>query len=316
MDRMAFMGIVARRSPPPGILAMTDTLHASHAAGSAISAHAHADAASRDAALARRYGAEAVPPAGPWNATIAGLLDHRSVRGYRTNDTLPAGTLETLVAAAQSAATSSNLQTWSVVAVDDRAVRADLAKLANGQAHIEHCPLFLVFVADLSRNRRIGERGGATLAGLDYLETYLVAAIDAALAAQNAVIAAESLGLSTVYIGALRNDPARVAALLGLPPGAMGVFGLCVGRAADGAAGEVKPRLPQPAVLFRDRYAAGGEAELVAAYDPRMEAFSRRNEMSAARWTTRVIARLADAAALSGRDRLAAILRGLGFPLR
>ena len=286
---------------------MTDTPYASTASAG--------DPALRDAAFARRYGADAMPPAGPWNEMIAGLLDHRSVRAYRP-DALPAGTLETLVAAAQSAATSSNLQTWSVVMVEDRAVRAELAKLANGQAHIVQCPLFLVFVADLARNRRIGERGGASLGGLDYLETYLVAAIDAALAAQNAVVAAESLGLSTVYIGALRNDPARVADLLGLPPGTMGVFGLCVGHAAEGAAGEVKPRLPQQAVLFRDRYEAGGEADLVAAYDPRMEAFSRRNEMSAARWTTRVVARLADAAALSGRDKLAGILRGLGFPLR
>jgi nitroreductase len=286
---------------------MTDTPYASTASAG--------DPASRDAAFARRYGADAMPPAGPWNEMIAGLLDHRSVRAYRP-DALPAGTLETLVAAAPSAATSSNLQTWSAVMVEDRAVRAELAKLANGQAHIVQCPLFLVFVADLARNRRIGDRGGASLGGLDYLETYLVAAIDAALAAQNAVVAAESLGLSTVYIGALRNDPARVADLLGLPPGTMGVFGLCVGHAAEGAAGEVKPRLPQQAVLFRDRYEAGGEADLVAAYDPRMEAFSRRNEMSAARWTTRVVARLADAAALSGRDKLAGILRGLGFPLR
>ena len=71
----------------------------------------------QQAALAARYGA-AAPAAGPWNATIAGMLDHRSVRGYRP-DALPAGTLETLVAAAQSAATSSNLQTWSVVSVED-----------------------------------------------------------------------------------------------------------------------------------------------------------------------------------------------------
>ena len=53
-------------------------------------------------ALARRYG-HALPPAGPWNETVASLLDHRSVRGFLT-DPVPAGTLETLIAAAQSAA--------------------------------------------------------------------------------------------------------------------------------------------------------------------------------------------------------------------
>jgi nitroreductase len=54
---------------------------------------------------------------------------------------------------------------------------------------------------------------------MPYLETFF-AAVDAALAAQNAVIAAESLRLSKVYIGALRNDPEAVAAILGLPPAA------------------------------------------------------------------------------------------------
>ncbi|TDG28346.1 NADPH-dependent oxidoreductase [Paracraurococcus ruber] len=266
------------------------------------------------AALAARYGA-AVPPAGPWNAMIAALLDHRSVRGYRP-DPLPPGTLETLVAAAQSAATSSNLQTWSVVTVEDPAARAVMAEVAGGQKHIQECPLFMVFLADVSRNERLGEAEGKPLEGLPYLETFLVAAIDAALAAQNAVVAAESLGLSTVYIGALRNDPLKVAEVLGLPPGVMGVFGLCVGYPKPRAEGEVKPRLPQGVVLHRGRYDAGPEPTARAAYDAEMSAFSQRNEMAADSWTQRVIARIGTVRALRGRDRLAAALQAMGFPLR
>ena len=80
------------------------------------------DLSQSSAALARRYGANA--PAGVlWNPTIAGLLAHRSVRAYLP-DPLAPGTIETLIAAAQSAATSSNLQLWSVVAVEDPAKRA------------------------------------------------------------------------------------------------------------------------------------------------------------------------------------------------
>ena len=157
-------------------------------------------------ALALRYGAAASPAAGPWNEHIALLLSHRSIRGYRP-DALPAGTLETLIATAQSAATSSNLQTWSVIAVTDPARKAALAKVAANQKHIEQCPLFLVWVADISRNQRLGAEEGVTLETMPYQETFTVAAIDAALAAQNATVAAESLGLSCVYIGALRNNP-------------------------------------------------------------------------------------------------------------
>ncbi len=266
------------------------------------------------AALTARYGAGAEPKAGPWNDTIAVLLAHRSTRGFKP-DPLPDGTLETLIAAAQSAATSSNLQTWSAVAVDDPAVRAELATIAGNQKHIEVCPIFLVFLADVSRNGRLAAEAGTDLAGMPYLESFLVASIDAALAAQNAVVAAESLGLLTVYIGALRNDVQRVAGLLNLPPGAAPVFGLCVGYAAPGREGEVKPRLPQAAVLHRERYDADDAAHR-AAYDPRMADFSARNEMGPTTWTQRVIARMGTMKALNGRDRLKDALVALGFPLR
>jgi nitroreductase len=265
--------------------------------------------------LAARYGADQLPPAGPWNDVVAGLLRHRSVRGYRP-DPVPAGTLETLVAAAQSAATSSNMQTWSVVVVSDPRVRAELAKIANNQKHIEQCPLFLIWVADLSRQERLSKEEGVPLVTLPYVETFLVAAIDAALAAQNAVVAAESLGLSTVYIGALRNDPERVAALVGLPAGAVGVFGLCVGYAADGVANEVKPRLPQAVVLHRERYGCTDERLLRAGYDAKLAAFSKRNEMNDDTWTRRVIGRMGKIGAMSGRDKLKDILIRMGFPLR
>jgi nitroreductase len=266
------------------------------------------------AALAARYGAGAEPKAGPWNETLALLLSHRSVRGFRP-DAPPEGTLEALIAAAQSAATSSNLQTWSAVSVNDPATRRELAAIAGNQKHIEQCPIFLVFLADVSRNGRLAAEAGAELAGMPYLESFLVAAIDAALAAQNAVVAAESLGLSTVYIGALRNDVTRVAALLRLPPGAAPVFGLCVGYPLPGREGEVKPRLPQAAVLHHEAYDADDAAHR-AAYDPRMAEFSRRNEMADQTWSQRVIARLGTMRALSGRDRLKEKLVALGFPLR
>ena len=150
-------------------------------------------------ALARRYGIEALPPAGPWNETIATMLDHRSVRSYKP-DPVPAGALESMIAAAQSAATSSNMQWWSAVAVTDPAKKKVLAEIAGGQKHIEQCPLFIAWIADMSRNQRISNATKTPFETMPWLETFMVASIDAALAAQNAVVAAESMGLRTVYI--------------------------------------------------------------------------------------------------------------------
>jgi nitroreductase len=266
-------------------------------------------------ALNRRYGADATPKAGPWNAHLDLLLSHRSIRGYRS-DPLPEGTLETLIAAAQSAASSSNLQLWSAVVVRDQATKVELAKIAGDQKHIEQCPLFLVWLADLSRNERVAGEAKVMLEAPPHFETFLVAAVDAALAAQNAVTAAESLDLSTVYIGAMRNDPLRVKELLGLPDQTMAVFGLCVGYAAADTDNEVKPRLPQPAVVFSEKYGNPEEPDLRAAYDELMMTFSDRQGMGAVSWSRRVLDRLGPLKSMNGRETLAATLKAMGFPLR
>ncbi|RUU25093.1 hypothetical protein EOC94_32875 [Mesorhizobium sp. M6A.T.Ce.TU.016.01.1.1] len=100
-------------------------------------------------------------------------------------------------------------------AVEDFAAR--LATLASNQNHIVDAPLFLIWVADLAHVHDIGAERNIELDGLAFTETFLIATIDAALAAQNACVAADSLGFSTVYTGALRNHPAEVATELNLP---------------------------------------------------------------------------------------------------
>lgn len=272
------------------------------------------DTQDKQAALARRYGAS-IPPAGPWNETIATLLDHRSVRGF-LSDPVPPGTLETLIAAAQSAATSSNMQLWSAIAVTDPAKRKVLAEIAGDQKHIEECPLYIAFIADMSRNERMSQAEQVTFENLPYLETFMVACIDAALAAQNAVVAAESLGLRTVYIGAMRNDPVRVHELLGLPAKAFVVFGLCVGYADPKSKNEVKPRLPQSTVLHYERYDTNPEVRDRPAYDAEMAQFSARNEMQATTWTARMLNRMGPIKSMNGRERIRAALTKLGFEIR
>lgn len=262
--------------------------------------------------LRARY-RDAAPAAAAGSDAIDLMLSHRSVRSYRA-DAVPAGTLEALVAAGQSAATSSNLQLWSVVAVEDQGRRDRLSVLAGNQAHIRQAPLFLCWIADLSRAARVGAAGGVEMAALPYTECLVVSVIDAALAAQNATVAAESLGLGTVYIGGMRNQPEAVAAELGLPPGCVCVFGLCVGFEEGSAS--VKPRLPQGAVLHRERYATEAEPALLAGYDTTLQAFQAEQAMTPQGWTAMIRTRLGRVAALSGRDRLLAALHGLGFGVR
>ena len=256
-----------------------------------------------------------LPPAGPWNETIATLLDHRSVRGFLP-DPVPSGTLETLIAAAQSAATSSNMQLWSAIAVTDPAKRKVLAEIAGNQKHIEQCPLYIAFVADMSRNERMSQAEQVTFENLPYLETFMVACIDAALAAQNAVVAAESLGLRTVYIGAMRNDPAQVHELLGLPQKAFVVFGLCVGYADRPAKNEVKPRLPQSTVLHHERYDAAPRPATARLTTPKWPNSRPATRCRPRPGPHRMLNRMGPIKSMNGRERIRATLAKLGFEIR
>lgn len=264
--------------------------------------------------LARRYGPQAPDVDVAWNTVLAGLLAHRSIRAYRP-DKLPGGTLETIIAAAQSASSSSNLQTWSVVVVEDDARKARLSEVAGRQVHIRQAPLFLVWLSDLSRAERLAREAGRPDDGLHFLETFLVSVIDAALAAQNAVVALEALGLGA-YIGALRNKPNEVARELGLPPHVAPVFGLCVGYPDPSVSAEVKPRLSQQVVVHRETYQVRPRDEGVAAYDEVLRQFQVAQNLPAVGWVEAVLKRLGSVQALNGRDKLGAELKALGFELR
>ncbi|WP_127091994.1 NADPH-dependent oxidoreductase [Aquabacter cavernae] len=278
---------------------------------SSAPAPAHDVAALLDA----RYGAADAPARLILNDTIAGLLAHRSVRAF-SDRPLPEGLVETLAAAAQSAASSSNLQTFSVVAVEDPATKARLAQVAGGQKHVIEAPLVLVWLADLARLEEIGRRAGVPTDGLSYLETLFVGIIDAALAAQNAVVALESLGLGSVYIGALRNRPEEVAELLGLPKNVLAVFGLCVGYADPERPADVKPRLPQSLVLHRERYDPALAAAALDQYEAALTTFQEGQKMPPLGWSSVVLKRVKGPESLSGRDRMRAALEALGFGLR
>ncbi|WP_225198694.1 NADPH-dependent oxidoreductase [Gluconobacter oxydans] len=251
----------------------------------------------------------------PDNAVLDLLMSHHSVRAYLP-DALPEGTLEAGIAAASSAATSSNLQVWSVVAVENPETRAKLAELCGGQKHIEVAPLFLAWIVDLARLERIAERAGMGHEALDYEEVFLMATLDTGIAAQNAVTAFESLGLGTVYIGGLRNHPEEVASLLSLPPRSVAVVGLCVGRPDPATQNGYKPRLGQDVVLHRERYSTENEAEGIAAYDRIADDYQKEQGLTSRAWSETVAKRVDSFRGLSGRHVIRTVLHRLGFPLR
>jgi nitroreductase len=265
--------------------------------------------------LEARYQDGSGPKPTQWNEVLATLLSHHSVRRYLP-DALPNGTLELLIAAAQSAASSSNLQTWSVVAVEDPARKATFARLAGNQKHIAQCPLFLIWLADLDRIAELGRTHQAQVEALQYFDLFLVAILDAALAAQNAVTAAESLGLGSVYIGGIRNHIEAVAEELKLPPNVTPAFGLCIGYPDRTEIASIKPRLPQAAVLHRETYSRTAQDAPVAAYSDTLKAYFKSQGMETGGWIGTALKRVRDIGSLHGREGLRDSLAKFGFELR
>lgn len=200
------------------------------------------------------------------NATIELLKQHRSIRKYKDTP-VPEEHVVEIISTAQAAPTSSNIQAYSVVAVREAEKRRRLAELAGNQPYIAESPVFLIWCADLNKIRKAIRLHEDTELNQN-AELFVLATIDAALAAQNAVVAAESLGYGTVYIGGIRNNPQDVTELLELPPLVYPVFGMCVGVPDQHP--DIRPRLPISAVYHRETYREEGLESDIKTYDASM----------------------------------------------
>ncbi len=243
------------------------------------------------------------------NDVISLLRAHRSIRAF-TGDPLDDATVAELVSAGLCAATSSNVQATTVIRVRNPETLERIAEIAGGQRHITTAGAFLLYCADLRRAGAAAARHGAeVISGMT--EQFVIATVDVALAAQNTVVAAESLGLGICYIGAVRNDPRTVSDLLELPEQVYPVFGLCIGAPAQDP--ECKPRLPLAAVLHEERYIDTTD-ELLDAYDDTMRTYyrTRSGGTKESTWSEEM-------AALVGTERrphLRGFLADQGFTLR
>jgi hypothetical protein len=171
----------------------------------------------------------------------------------------------------------------------------------------------LAFLADHYRLRSAANKVGESAAGLDLAEFFTMAAIDAALAAERLVCAAESLGIGICYIGSLRDKPEEVCKELGLPEGVFGLFGLCLGWPEEPLTAEIKPRLLPSSVWFRESYDLEPDT---AEYDARMRGFYESQHMKGeVTWSMRS-GRRVNGERLHGREHQMAWLQAHGFARR
>ncbi|KAB2337068.1 oxygen-insensitive NADPH nitroreductase [Cytobacillus depressus] len=186
------------------------------------------------------------------NEHIELLMNHRSVRKFEAKP-LTKEQIEAIVTCAQAASTSSFIQAYTIIGITDPEKKKKLAEVAGEQSYVANNGHFFIFCADLARHERIGEMENKdVLPSIESTEKFMVALIDTALAAQNAAIAAESMGLGICYIGGLRNNLKEVCKLLKTPKRVLPLFGMAVGFPAQMT--DKKPRLPLQEIYHENEY--------------------------------------------------------------
>lgn len=214
--------------------------------------------------------------------TIDLLRSHRSIRSF-TDQPVTDEQREAILGAAQGASTSSFLQCSSIIRITDPALREKLVEFTGGQKYVASAAEFWVFCADFNRNQQINPQAELGLA-----EQLLLGCVDTALLAQNAMTAAESLGLGGVFIGGIRNQVEEVIELLKLPKFVMPLFGMCIGHPAQDH--QVKPRMPQSMLVHENSYQPLNPQTL-ANYDEQLASYYLQRDSNARRdtWSDLII---------------------------
>ncbi|MBI1861428.1 MAG: nitroreductase family protein [Deltaproteobacteria bacterium] len=201
------------------------------------------------------------------NSTIRVLKGHRSIRRYKRK-AIAVRVLDEVIECGLRASSSGNLNTWSVVVTTKKDLKKRLYHLHKEQEMVLEAPVVLTVCADFRRTRRWIKLRKARDA-FDDFTSFMVAAVDATLAAQNMTIAAESLGLGVCYMGTTLWSAPGISKLLRLPDNVVPITSLVVGYPAENPA--VRGRLPRDFLVHRERYQELADRALLKSFGEREE---------------------------------------------
>lgn len=150
------------------------------------------------------------------NQVLETLMSHASVREYQDRN-VEEEVLDKVLRAACNGSTMGNMQLFSIIVTRDSEMKAKLAPFHFNQPMATSAPLILTFCADFRRFNRFCQCRAADTEAYSNLQSYQWAVTDALIAAQNACIAAESLGLGLCWLGTITYNVDKFVEILNLP---------------------------------------------------------------------------------------------------
>ena len=186
------------------------------------------------------------------------LKNHRTIRKYSEKN-IDDALLNEILEAGVRASTTGNMQVYSIVVTRDEEKKKQLAPFHFGQPMVTNAPVVLTFCADFNRfNKWCRQRNAEP--GYDNFLSFMTAAIDALLVAQNVCVAAESKGLGICYLGTTTYMADKIIEQLDLPKGVVPVTTVTIGYPAENP--DQTDRLPLEAVVHYEKYKDYSETDI------------------------------------------------------
>ena len=190
------------------------------------------------------------------------LNTHRTIRKY-TEQEIPEALLNALLHAGTRASTTGNMQVYSIVVTRDNEMKEKLSPCHFNQPMVKEAPVVLTFCADFNRfNKWCRQRKAEP--GYDNFLSFVTAAIDALLVAQNVCIAAENEGLGICYLGTTTYMAENIIDILELPAGVVPVTTVTMGYPAEDP--PLTDRLPMEAVVHQEKYRDYSKEDIDSSY--------------------------------------------------
>lgn len=183
------------------------------------------------------------------NETIKLMKAHSSVRRFK-DEPIPEEDLKTIINAGRAASSWKNFQSYSIVVVRSADKKQSLYDLTP-QPAILQADTILLFVGDHNRASKAAKLHQADFDAKGS-ENLLISSVDAALAGQNTMLAAESMGYGGVFIGMIRYSAQAVADLFALPDYTYPVF--CIALGVPNQNFPAKPRMDYDSIVFQEEY--------------------------------------------------------------
>jgi len=178
------------------------------------------------------------------------IFSHRTIRKYKKQNVEPQ-LLKTILEAGTKASNTGNMQVYSIIVTTDENIKASLSPTHFNQPMIKEAPVVLTFCADFNRfNKWCLQRKAQP--GYDNFISFMTAAIDALLVAQNVCIAAEANGLGICYLGTVIYNADKIIEILKPPKGVVPVATVTLGYPDENP--ELTDRLPVEAIIHEEFY--------------------------------------------------------------